>query len=136
MEPERRLLLNEEKGRFLLEEDRAFSHERRGLMVILNGKTRRAEEVSTSSHHDPETLEVIVDLRSGRVVSLVTMAEGVQPAYTPQDYEDCERIVQSDPRIAEALAARGSERRPTVALRFTSDSRRSQEVHGRSMGVR
>eukprot|EP01117_Protostelium_nocturnum_P004118 TRINITY_DN1540_c0_g1_i2.p1 TRINITY_DN1540_c0_g1~~TRINITY_DN1540_c0_g1_i2.p1 ORF type:complete len:557 (-),score=174.36 TRINITY_DN1540_c0_g1_i2:190-1860(-) len=35
------------------------------------------------------------------------MAEGIQPAYTPQDYEDCERIVKSDPKMAEALRKRG-----------------------------
>jgi Cu2+-containing amine oxidase len=34
--------------------------------------------------------------------------KNVQPAYTPEDYEVCEKIVKTDPRVLEALKKRGS----------------------------
>ncbi|PRP85418.1 tyramine oxidase [Planoprotostelium fungivorum] len=82
------------KKRFITSEDGCHTKVRQGMMVLLNSNKRRAEEV-------------IVDLLNKKVVSLDTMAEGVQPAYTPQDYEDCERIIQNDPSVAEALRQRG-----------------------------
>ena len=34
--------------------------------------------------------------------------KGVQPPYTPEDYEICETVVKTDPKMLEALKKRGS----------------------------
>lgn len=57
---------------------------------------------------ESKCLEVVVSLTASRVVSL-THIPNVQPAYTPQDYADCERLVKTSAPMREALARRGGE---------------------------
>ncbi len=52
------------------------------------------------------TYELVVSLDADRVTS-TRVVDGVQPAITPGEFVECERVVRADPEFREALRRRG-----------------------------
>ena len=55
---------------------------------------------------DGSTIELVISLDDDSIVSERAL-EGVQPAMTFGEYDECEQLVRADPRFQEALRQRG-----------------------------